>query len=173
MNRREFFSYYLLNVALLGNFADFYMGDVVASFLGIPIILLGKVIYFLSPDLFYISLMLLALLTLVVTFAGMRVIPTERFAKLLLPKILGFLLAFFWVKVRVSNLILVGMIYNFFYKLCFQYFVSKDLINDWGGELLGLNIFWEKLLLLFSVAFSAGIATNLIYHCLRMFGFVF
>jgi hypothetical protein len=148
------------------------MGDLIASFLGLPLVLFGRLLYFVSADLFYLSMISLTLLVLFITFVGLKVIPIERFAQLLLPRILGFMIALFWVKTKMMNLVLVGLIYNFLHKMVLQYFLSKDFINYWLKDFLGLNFFWEKFLLLFSVAFTAGIGTNICYNFLKIFSLV-
>lgn len=172
MNQRDFFNYHILNIAILWNFADFYMGDLIASFLGLPLVLFGRLLYFFSADLFYLGMASFTLLAFFVTLVGLKVIPIERFARLLWPRILGFMLALFWVKTKILNLILVGLIYNFLHKALLQYFLSKDLINYWLKDFLGLNFFWEKFLLLFSAAFAAGIGTNICYNILKLFSLV-
>lgn len=172
MNKREFINHHLLQVAILGNFSEFYLGETLASFLGLPIIFLGKILYFFSIDLFYLSLIMTVVLSMIITFFGLRVIPIERFTKLLLPKILGFMLAFFWVKTRILNFLLIGILYNFLHKFIFKYFVTKNVINNFASDTLGLNVFWEKYILLFAVSISAGLGTNIIYTFLKIFSLV-
>jgi hypothetical protein len=172
MNKREFINHHLLQVAILGNFSEFYLGEMFLSFLGLPIIFFGKILYFFSIDLFYLGLIAAVVFSMIITFFGLRVIPVERFTKLLLPKILGFMLAFFWVKTRILNFLLIGVLYNFLHKFIFKYFVTKNVINNFASDTLGLNIFWEKYILLFAVAISAGLSTNIIYTFLKIFSLV-
>lgn len=173
MNLRNFFDHYILNLAILWNFADFYMGDKIVTFLALPLVLFGRLIHYFSIDLFYILFMLNFTLVLFVTFIGLRVLPIERFTKLLLPKILGFMVSLFWVKSRLINLFLLGVLYNFIYSIVFKYFVAKDSINAYFKDALGLTFFWEKYLLLFTTAISSGFLTSMCYHLLKLFSFVF
>jgi len=169
MNRSSFFTHYLLNLAILWDYADFYFGEVTAPFLGLPLVMLGRILYAISPDFFYGSAFLFKIFVFIITFVGLKVIPLERSSRLLLPKIWGFMLALFWVKIRVINMVLMGIIYNFLYKMIWQAFINKDLVNQWFREPLGLNLFWERFLLLFLVALSSGISTNICYYFLKLF----
>ncbi len=173
MSLREYIWHHLFNLAILWNFSDFYLGDMVATFFGLPIVFLGRLLYMtVAADYFYFFFILWFWLVSFVTLIGIKVVPSERFNKLLLPKIYGFTLSLFLIKTKFLNFFVLGALYNVIYALLMKYFVSKSLVSKFLQDTLELNFLWERFLLLFSVAISTGILTNFSYHILRLFSSV-
>ena len=173
MNLREKISFNILNFAILWNFSDFYQGDFLVSFLGLPFVLLGRVFYKASPDLFYFWLFFLSLTVFVVNVIAIHMIPAEKVHKLVLPKVYGFMLSLAFVNAKLLNLFLVWVIYNLVYKLTFRYFINRLAIIEQIKETLYLNLFWEKLFVLFGISISAGLVTNFFYNFLKIFSIIF
>lgn len=169
MSLRDFFGYHIFNIAILWNFADFYMGDVVVTFLGLPFVFLGRLMYAKMPaDYFFISSSLLFWFVFFVTLIGLKVVPAERFQRLLLPKVYGFILSLFLIKTKFLNYFVLGLLYNGVHAIVMKYFLNKNLVQKIFQDVFELNFLWEKLFVLFSVAVSSAIISNFLYQFLRV-----
>ena len=173
MSLKETFRYHIFHFAILWNFADFYLGDLVASFLGLPIVLLGRLIYVASADLFYLLFFAALTLTLVATFVGLRVVPNERYNKIVLPKILGMIFSLAFVKTKIINFFLIGILYNIIHKAFEKKLSSQDWYINFLKQDLELNFFWEQYVNFFAYALSASFLTNLIYHLFKVLSMIF
>ncbi|MFC1854633.1 hypothetical protein ACFLY6_02090 [Candidatus Dependentiae bacterium] len=83
--------------ARLGTLGERWWGRVVTPLVAIPIILLGRLIYPLSVDVFYVLLFVLLANFFIATNLALGDLPIERYNEIVLPSVAGMMLGFFYI----------------------------------------------------------------------------
>ena len=148
--------YRIVTLNIAGNYP---LGGIMASTFAFPLIILGRMLYIFSIDLFYNSLILFTLLFISCIHIVLQSLPTEKQNTIVINRLLGLLIGYYYIPMQIKFIILSLMVFHMIRSL-----TSQVVISRWNIDLEAMT----GLTGIFSLDIISGVITNISMHTLRL-----
>jgi hypothetical protein len=149
----------LYKVATFNIAGNHSLGGVSASLLAFPLIMLGRVAYRFSIDLFYNSLIISTLLFLIMLQFVLESLPIDRRNDIVINRVPGILLGYYYIPLHIKFILFTIIIFH-----ALRTVLPKFILTNWKIDLEAT----PGLLGTVSLDIITGITTNICMHFLRL-----
>jgi phosphatidylglycerophosphatase A len=148
--------YRIVTLNIAGNYP---LGGIMASIASFPLIILGRMLYIFSIDLFYNSLISFTILFVGSIHIVLQSLPAEKQNTIVINRLVGLLIGYYYIPMQIKFIILSLMVFHMIRNVTSQIVVSR-----WNIDLEAIN----GLVGVFSLDIISGIITNICMHILRI-----
>lgn len=150
-------------------------GRVMAPLIAIPFVILGRLIYSLSSDIFYLSFFSFAAFLVLVTFVGYNSMPVEKRNQVVSCKVLGMTVGMAFVPIKIINLVVCFLMFHAMYQVCKHYLVKQNFYDSVIGKSETANSIsnFKDIFSEFISCLIAGISTSVLFAVVNTISIIF
>lgn len=149
----------LYTIATFNIASNYPLGGVAASLFAYPLIMLGRMVYIFSVDLFYNTFILSVMLFLAMLQFVLDSLPLDRRNDIVVNRTLGLVIGYYYVPVQFKFIIFSLLIFHGLRSI-----LSKIIISNWRIDLEACPGLYGTI----SLDVITGVSTNICMHLLRL-----